>query len=300
MNLQQLLLMLLAGGSQNQLGVNQQNPLLQLLAGGQQQDPTQQLIAALSGATGVQQNALNPQLLALLMGNQPAPQNNMSSQLLQLLTTGQVSNKEEPDTSKLVELLQKLTGQQKEKTPEEQLVELFKGSKSEGDDDDVLSRLQKQFEQNNQQASSEADLTEAIEFGLKFDKFVQENDEMFPTWFNVDEIKEDVDKWAKTPSERSQGLAAATVRAFFKNTEMLDLLEERDRNTVQEKIIKDGIKSHEIDRKMAWPLIERAIFNKNKFSEMGNHVPAGKEEKAIEDYGSIFEIGQQANNAESA
>ncbi len=290
------LLQLLAGGQSQP-----QNPLLELLGGGNQQpDLTQLLSSILSGATGQSQSALSPQLLSLLTGHQSAPKNNLNSQLLQLLTTGQAPKKEETDSTQLLDLLQKLTGQKKEKTPEEQLAELLKSKKSEGDDDDVLARLQQQFEQNNQQASSEADLTEAIEFGLKYDKFVQENDEMFPTWFNVDEIKEDVDKWAKTPSERSQGLAAATVRAFFKNTEMLDLLEERDRNTVKDQIIKEGIKSHEIDRKLAWPLIERAIFNKNKLSEMGSHVPAGKEEKAIEDYGSIFEIGQQANNAESA
>ncbi|NIY91108.1 hypothetical protein [Vibrio diazotrophicus] len=291
------LLQLLAGGQSQQ-----QNPLLELLGGNQQPDLSQLLVSALSGATGQAQNSLSPQLLALLSGNQPqqSQQNGLNAQLLQLLTAGQAPKKEEFDSSKLMELLQKATGKTQEKTLEDQLAELLNGKKKEIDEDDILSRLQKRFEQNNQQVDSEADLTEAIEFGLTFDKFVQANDDMFPSWFNVSEIKEDVDKWAKTPSERSQGLAAATVRAFFKNSEMLDLLEERDRNTVKEKIIKEGVKSHEIDRKQAWPLIERAIFNKNKLSEMGSPAPTGKEEKAIEEYGSIFEIGQQANNVEPA
>ncbi|MBD0785784.1 hypothetical protein HUO09_05485 [Vibrio sp. Y2-5] len=291
------LLQLLAGGQSQQ-----QNPMLELLGGNQQPDLSQLLVSALSGATGQAQNTLSPQLLALLSGNQPQQfqQNGLNSQLLQLVTAGQAPKKEEFDSSKLMELLQKATGKTQEKTLEDQLADLLNGKKKEIDEDDILSRLQKRFEQNNQQVDSEADLTEAIEFGLTFDKFVQANDDMFPSWFNVSEIKEDVDKWAKTPSERSQGLAAATVRAFFKNSEMLDLLEERDRNTVKDKIIKEGVKSHEIDRKQAWPLIERAIFNKNKLSEMGSPAPTGKEEKAIEEYGSIFEIGQQANNVEPA
>lgn len=298
------LLQLLSGGNQSQFNSNQQNPLLALLGGGQQQDPTQMLIAALSGVTGQQQNAINPQVLqALLGGGQSQPQqNDIGSLLLQALAGDQQQQPQGGlDASKLLELLQATNGKTKEKTPEELLAELLKGGKQEGsEEDDILTRLQNAAKQSSQQKESEADLTEAIQFVLEYDKFVEENDDLFPDWFNAKEVKDDIDKWAKTPVERAQGLAAATVRAFFKDENMLDLLEERDRTTVQDKILKDGIKPHEIDRKLAWPLVERARFNKSKLGENGREISGGKESEAMKEYGSIFEMGQQANNAESA
>ncbi|HAS6611479.1 TPA: hypothetical protein I7264_07320 [Vibrio parahaemolyticus] len=300
MNLHQLLALLLAGGNQNQFSNEQQNPLIALLSGNQQQDPTQQLIALLSGATGQQQNAINPKLLQLLSGGQQP--NDANAQLLQLLAGGK-SQQPKDDASEL--LLQLLTGgqqQQPNATPDvNKLLELLGGKPTTGnEDDDILAKLQQRLEKQNEEENTEADLTDAIKFNLEFDKFMEDNSEMFPDWFDIKEVKEDVEKWAKTPAERAQGLAAATVRAFFKNEKMLDLLEERDRNTVKEKIIKDGIKSHEIDRKLAWPLIERSMFNKGKLEEGGREVSVTKDSEAMKDYGSIFEMGQQANNAESA
>ncbi|MBE4100413.1 hypothetical protein HJ111_06810 [Vibrio parahaemolyticus] len=300
MNLHQLLALLLAGGNQNQFSNEQQNPLIALLSGNQQQDPTQQLIALLSGATGQQQNAINPKLLQLLSGGQQP--NDANAQLLQLLAGGK-SQQPKDDASEL--LLQLLTGgqqQQPNATPDvKKLLELLGGKPTAGnEDDDILAKLQQRLEKQNEEENTEADLTDAIKFNLEFDKFMEDNSEMFPDWFDIKEVKEDVEKWAKTPAERAQGLAAATVRAFFKNEKMLDLLEERDRNTVKEKIIKDGIKSHEIDRKLAWPLIERSMFNKGKLEEGGREVSVTKDSEAMKDYGSIFEMGQQANNAESA
>ncbi|HCG9430750.1 TPA: hypothetical protein NJ677_002794 [Vibrio parahaemolyticus] len=300
MNLHQLLALLLAGGNQNQFSNEQQNPLIVLLSGNQQQDPTQQLIALLSGATGQQQNAINPKLLQLLSGGQQP--NDANAQLLQLLAGGK-SQQPKDDASEL--LLQLLTGgqqQQPNATPDvNKLLELLGGKPTAGnEDDDILAKLQQRLEKQNEEENTEADLTDAIKFNLEFDKFMEDNSEMFPDWFDIKEVKEDVEKWAKTPAERAQGLAAATVRAFFKNEKMLDLLEERDRNTVKEKIIKDGIKSHEIDRKLAWPLIERSMFNKGKLEEGGREVSVTKDSEAMKDYGSIFEMGQQANNAESA
>ncbi|EJG1710820.1 hypothetical protein CDB79_RS09450 [Vibrio parahaemolyticus] len=300
MNLHQLLALLLAGGNQNQFSNEQQNPLIALLSGNQQQDPTQQLIALLSGATGQQQNAINPKLLQLLSGGQQP--NDANAQLLQLLAGGK-SQQPKDDASEL--LLQLLTGgqqQQPNATPDvNKLLELLGGKPMAGnEDDDILAKLQQRLEKQNEEENTEADLTDAIKFNLEFDKFMEDNSEMFPDWFDIKEVKEDVEKWAKTPAERAQGLAAATVRAFFKNEKMLDLLEERDRNTVKEKIIKDGIKSHEIDRKLAWPLIERSMFNKGKLEEGGREVSVTKDSEAMKDYGSIFEMGQQANNAESA
>lgn len=300
MNLHQLLALLLAGGNQNQFSNEQQNPLIALLSGNQQQEPTQQLIALLSGATGQQQNAINPKLLQLLSGGQQP--NDANAQLLQLLAGGK-SQQPKDDASEL--LLQLLTGgqqQQPNATPDvNKLLELLGGKPTAGnEDDDILAKLQQRLERQNEEENTEADLTDAIKFNLEFDKFMEDNSEMFPDWFDIKEVKEDVEKWAKTPAERAQGLAAATVRAFFKNEKMLDLLEERDRNTVKEKIIKDGIKSHEIDRKLAWPLIERSMFNKGKLEEGGREVSVTKDSEAMKDYGSIFEMGQQANNAESA
>ncbi|HCE2193287.1 MULTISPECIES: hypothetical protein [Vibrio harveyi group] len=300
MNLHQLLALLLADGNQNQFSNEQQNPLIALLSGNQQQDPTQQLIALLSGATGQQQNAINPKLLQLLSGGQQP--NDANAQLLQLLAGGKPQQPKD-DASEL--LLQLLTGgqqQQPNATPDvNKLLELLGGKPTAGnEDDDILAKLQQRLEKQNEEENTEADLTDAIKFNLEFDKFMEDNSEMFPDWFDIKEVKEDVEKWAKTPAERAQGLAAATVRAFFKNEKMLDLLEERDRNTVKEKIIKDGIKSHEIDRKLAWPLIERSMFNKGKLEEGGREVSVTKDSEAMKDYGSIFEMGQQANNAESA
>ncbi|EIZ9930122.1 TPA: hypothetical protein NG573_003268 [Vibrio parahaemolyticus] len=300
MNLHQLLALLLAGGNQNQFSNEQQNPLIALLSGNQQQEPTQQLIALLSGATGQQQNAINPKLLQLLSGGQQP--NDANTQLLQLLAGGKPQQPKD-DASEL--LLQLLTGgqqQQPNATPDvNKLLELLGGKPTAGnEDDDILAKLQQRLERQNEEENTEADLTDAIKFNLEFDKFMEDNSEMFPDWFDIKEVKEDVEKWAKTPAERAQGLAAATVRAFFKNEKMLDLLEERDRNTVKEKIIKDGIKSHEIDRKLAWPLIERSMFNKGKLEEGGREVSVTKDSEAMKDYGSIFEMGQQANNAESA
>ncbi|EIA1493593.1 hypothetical protein Q9X98_002021 [Vibrio parahaemolyticus] len=300
MNLHQLLALLLAGGNQNQFSNEQQNPLIALLSGNQQQDPTQQLIALLSGATGQQQNAINPKLLQLLSGGQQP--NDANAQLLQLLAGGKPQQPKD-DASEL--LLQLLTGGQQQQptaTPDvNKLLELLGGKPTAGnEDDDILEKLQQRLEKQNEEENTEADLTDAIKFNLEFDKFMEDNSEMFPDWFDIKEVKEDVEKWAKTPAERAQGLAAATVRAFFKNEKMLDLLEERDRNTVKEKIIKDGIKSHEIDRKLAWPLIERSMFNKGKLEEGGREVSVTKDSEAMKDYGSIFEMGQQANNAESA
>ncbi|EOX4827340.1 hypothetical protein ACG9VU_001722 [Vibrio alginolyticus] len=297
MNLHQLLALLLAGGNQNQFSNEQQNPLIALLSGNQQQDPTQQLIALLSGATGQQQNAINPKLLQLLRGGQQP--NDSNAQLLQLLAGGKPQQPKD-DASEL--LLQLLTGgqqQQPNATPDvNKLLELLGGKPTAGnEDDDILAKLQQRLEKQNEEENTEADLTDAIKFNLEFDKFMEDNSEMFPDWFDIKEVKEDVEKWAKTPAERAQGLAAATVRAFFKNEKMLDLLEERDRNTVKEKIIKDGIKSHEIDRKLAWPLIERSMFNKGKLEEGGREVSVTKDSEAMKDYGSIFEMGQQANNA---
>ncbi len=314
MNLQQLLALLLSGGNQVQFGnnqQNQQNPLLALLGGNQQQDLTQQLITLLSGATGQQQSAINPQLLQLLNGvqQQQPQQTDVNAQLLQLLAGGGQQQQQQsgtPDLSKL--LLQALAGggqqqqQQQNGTPDlSKLLELLGGkSGSSNEDEDILTKLQKRVEKQNEEENTEADLTDAIKFNLEFDKFMEDNSEMFPDWFDIKDVKEDVEKWAKTPTDRAQGLAAAAVRAFFKNEKMLDLLEERDRNTVKDKILKDGIKSHEIDRKLAWPLIERSMFNKGKLEEGGREVSGTKDSEAMKEYGSIFEMGQQANNAESA
>lgn len=297
------LLLLLLQSMQNQ-NQNQQNPLFALL-GNQNQDPTQQLIAALSNVTGQQQNGLSPQLLSLLttMQQPPAQQNDVSAQLLQMLLNN--NNQSQPDKtqnqdlSSLLKLLQGDANPPKEKTLVDQLTEMLNKNQG-GEEEDILTRLQKRSEQQSNDANNEAELADAIKFELSFEKFMEDNEEILPDWFNVKEVKEDVDKWAKTPIERAQGLSAATVRAFFKNEEMLDLLEERDRQAVKDKITNEGIKSHEINRREAWPLLERAIFNKNKFSDQNTPISIGKEEKALTDYEARFKQGQQTEAPKAA
>lgn len=301
MNPMMLALLQLIGNQNN----SQQNPLMSLLGSNQQLDPAQQLMTALNHALAPPQSGLNPQILSLLLMNQQMQTNGVNLQQMMQMLGGQES--QHPfgniDTTKMLELLQAKT---KDKTIEEQLYELLQSNENKSltdkeSEDDVVTRLQKQFQKKNEQADSEADLAEAIEFALKYDRFIEEHEDMLPDWFNANEVKEDVDKWAKTPVDRSQGLAAATVRAFFKNESMLDLLEERDRKTVKDKVLKDGLKSHEIDRKTAWPLVQRAIFNKTKLDEGGNEAkPSGKEETAIQDFGAIFEQGQKVMTQQDA
>lgn len=276
----------------------QQTPLMTLLSGLQPQELTQQLLALFNAnTTPPQSNMFNQQLLPRLLGQQTGTNHNGTfNQLMQML--GYPDPQAPSGNAELSTLIDLLQGKHKEKTLEEQLSEWLKigehKSPDKENEEDVVTRLQKQFQKKNEQADSEADLAEAIEFALKYDRFIEDHEDMLPDWFNANEVKEDVDKWAKTPIERSQGLAAATVRAFFKNESMLDLLEERDRKAVKDKILKDGLKSHEIERKTAWPLVERAIFNKTKLEEGGSEAkPSGKDETAIQDFGAIFEQGQK-------
>ncbi|MGD1335046.1 hypothetical protein ACP6H1_21765 [Vibrio harveyi] len=292
-----LLLALLA--QMNQSNQNQ-NPLAALL--GNQQDPTQQLIAALSGATGMQQNAINPQLLALLTGNQQQQQDPMA-QLLQMLQGNAQQQGGNQDLSKLLEFL----GGEKPKSDLEKLADLLKANKADDgkdkqdDENDIITQL---INKNKEQKSNETDqaaLTDAIKFNMGFNKFIEDNESLFPDWFAANEVLEGVDKWAKNETDRAQGLAAATVKAFFKNEDMLDLLEERDRTTVQDKITKSGLKSHEIDRSIAWPVLERAIHNHKQLSDSSsNPMPTGKDEGAIADFGKRFESPQGQSDESAA
>ncbi|TVO35077.1 hypothetical protein [Vibrio algivorus] len=294
-----MLLLQQMAGNQN----TQQNPLMALLGGNQQQDPTQQLIAALSGVTGQQSNALNPQLLQMLTGNQQPQQNQNGGiqQLMQLL--GNQQQQPQNQNTDIGKLLEALNVQKQEKTDLEQLAELLKGTSSGSNDnqeDDVLSRMQNKAKKKGDEATSTAEMSDAIKYVMSWDKFIEDNSDMLPDWFDPQEVKEDIDKWAKDDIERAQGLAAATSKAFFKNESMLDLLEEKDRMMVKEHILKDGLKSHEIDRGIAWPIINRAVFNKNKLEDSGNGAPQiGKGEEVIANYEARFKTGQQVSQQQA-
>lgn len=287
------LLMLL---TQLQQLTNQQNtqlnPLMALLGNQQQQDPTQQLIALLSGVTG-QQGSLNPQLMQQLLGLQQQQGGNEVQQLMQLLGSQPQAQQANPDLMTLMQLLQ---GQSKDKTELDKLVELLsKNLTNESDEnDDIISRMQSKSKKKGEQESSNAEMSDAIKYVLSWDKFIEDHTDLLPDWFDPKEVKEDIDKWAKTDIERAQGLAAATSKAFFKDESMLDLLEEKDRLAVKEHILKDGLKSHEIDRGIAWPIVNRAVFNKSKLDETDEGAPQlGRGEEVIANYEARFKTGQQ-------
>ncbi len=277
----------------------QQNPLLALL-GNQQKDPMQQLIEALSAGSGMQPNGLNPQLLSLLYGGsgQSTPNSGMEAQLLQLLMQQAGGKKQEPDLSKLLEAL----GGKKPQTTEDMLGELIKkmqgdaGGEAENEEMDIIAQLVEKQKKQKSENTNQAELTDAIKFNLQFKQFISDNEDLFPDWFALDDVTEGVDKWAKNETERAQGLAAAAVKAFFKDENMLELLEERDRNTVRESITKEGLKSHEIDRSIAWPVLERAIYNKTKLNDANVPAASGKDESTIANFGDRFEQGQQSES----
>ncbi|EQB7930687.1 hypothetical protein ACYUFO_004041 [Vibrio parahaemolyticus] len=281
---------------------NQQNPLLALL-GNQQKDPMQQLIEALGAGSGMQSNGINPQLLSLLSGGQgqTSQGSGLESQLLQLLMQqgGGQSQNNELDASKLLELL---GGGKKAQTTEDMLGELIKkmqggaGGEAENEEMDIIAQLVEKQKKQKSENTNQAELTDAIKFNLQFKQFISDNEDLFPDWFALDDVTEGVDKWAKNETERAQGLAAAAVKAFFKDENMLELLEERDRNTVRESITKEGLKSHEIDRSIAWPVLERAIYNKTKLSDANVPAASGKDESTIANFGERFEQGQQSES----
>ncbi|EOD9553468.1 hypothetical protein ACJ7RV_002592 [Vibrio parahaemolyticus] len=280
----------------------QQNPLLALL-GNQQKDPMQQLIEALGAGSGMQSNGINPQLLSLLSGGQgqTSQGSGLESQLLQLLMQqgGGQSQNNELDASKLLELL---GGGKKAQTTEDMLGELIKkmqggaGGEAENEEMDIIAQLVEKQKKQKSESTNQAELTDAIKFNLQFKQFISDNEDLFPDWFALDDVTEGVDKWAKNETERAQGLAAAAVKAFFKDENMLELLEERDRNTVRESITKEGLKSHEIDRSIAWPVLERAIYNKTKLSDANVPAASGKDESTIANFGDRFEQGQQSES----
>ncbi|TON00547.1 hypothetical protein [Vibrio parahaemolyticus] len=262
MNQQQLIALLLQainGGNQ------QQNPLQQLLGG--QQNRQQDILSLLTG--GGNQNPLQ----SLLGGaQQPQLDANTLTLLVQQLQGGQQPQQQPQIDPQILTALQTALGGQN-------------GNAGKGND---LLELLKGKTDNSQ----EEDLRDAIKFNLEFGKFIEDYQDCFPSWFDPKEATEQVEKWAKTDSEKAQALAAATVKAFFKNEDAMELLEERDRNFVKENILKEGIKDSQIDRKLAWPMMQRAIHNK---TTMGNALPSagGAGEENIAKFGERFESGQK-------
>ncbi|MGD1456956.1 hypothetical protein [Vibrio harveyi] len=232
------LMMLLA-----QLMQAQQNPLQQLLS---QQNQQQDVLSQLLG--GNNQNSLNT-----LLGGVQQPQ--IDSNLLALLAQqSQGGQQQAPQLdAQTIQALQALLASQ--------------GGEAGNKDGDILSKLK---EKND---TSEIDeLRDAMKFNLEFSKFIEDYEDLFPTWFDPKEAVEEVDKWAKTDGERAQALAGATVKAFFKDGSALDLLEPRDRKFVEESILAPNTRTSDIDRKMAWPMLQRAIHNRHT---QGNSQPTG-------------------------
>ncbi|EIO4562496.1 hypothetical protein LQM11_003076 [Vibrio parahaemolyticus] len=240
----------------------------------------QQLLALLLQAANGNNQPQNP--LLQLLGGQTSQQPDLMSLLagggnqnpLQALLGGTQQPQIDPKT--LAALQAMLNGQGGEPSQGGDLLELLKGKTDTSQSDD---------------------LRDAIKFNLEFGKFIEDYADCFPNWFDPKEAIEQVEKWAKTDAEKAQALAAATVKAFFKNEDAIELLEERDRNFVNENILKDGIKESQIDRKLAWPMMQRAIHNKSQLSERGAIPSIGKGEETIRKYESIFTRGQVPNDA---
>ncbi|WP_390252257.1 hypothetical protein [Vibrio parahaemolyticus] len=248
-----------------QLANANQNPLQQLLGSNSNQNQQQDILSLLLNA-----NNQNP-LQSLLGGSQPQQLDiNTLSILANALQANQPQQPQQPqiDQNTLDALKAALGNQQ---NGDSDLLELLKGKSD---------------------TSASDDLRDSIEFNLKFGNFVEDYADFFPSWFDPKEATEQVEKWAKTDSEKAQALAAATVKAFFKNEDAMELLEERDRNFVKENILKEGIKDSQIDRKLAWPMMQRAIHNK---TTMGNALPSagGAGEENIAKFGERFESGQK-------
>ncbi|HCG8703607.1 TPA: hypothetical protein NJ572_005166 [Vibrio parahaemolyticus] len=264
MNQQQLITLLLQainGGSQ------QQNLLQQLLGG--QQSQQQDFLPLLTGVSN--QNPLQ----SLLGGSQqPQIDTNTLTLLVQQLQGGQ---QQQPQIDpQILAALQTALGGQNGNAGKGGLLDLLKGSADTGQEDD---------------------LRDAIKFNLEFCKFIEDNQDNFPSWFEPKEAIAQVEKWAKNDTEKAQALSAATVKAFFKNESAVELLEERDRTFVKDNILKDGIKESEIDRKQAWPMIQRALHNKCRLAENEGTPNSGSDAEVMKAYGSIFEQGQKPNVA---
>ncbi|EHK0752610.1 hypothetical protein NOL51_03265 [Vibrio parahaemolyticus] len=253
-----------------QLANANQNPLQQLLGSNSNQNQQQDILSLLTG--GGNQNPLQ----SLLGGaQQPQLDANTLTLLVQQLQGGQ-QPQPQIDPQILTALQTALGGQDGNAGKGNDLLELLKGKTDN---------------------SQEEDLRDAIKFNLEFGKFIEDYQDCFPSWFEPNEAIEQVEKWAKNDTEKAQALAAATVKAFFKNEDAMELLEERDRNFVNEHILKEGVKESQIDRKLAWPMMQRALHNKNTLAERGAIPSVGKGEEAIRNYEAIFTRGQQANDA---
>lgn len=259
--------------------------LLQLANNGNQTNPLQQLLNS-------QQNQ-QTDLLSLLLGG-----NNQNS--LQSLLRG--AQQPQMDANMLTLLVSQLQNQQKPQEPQEpqldpKLLEALKALGGQNSNTDGVDNLLKSL-QKKADTTEEDDLRDAIKFNLEFGKFIEDYEDCFPSWFDPKEVVADAERYTKTDTEKAQILAAATVKAFFKNEDAIQLLEERDRNFVNENILKEGIKRTDIDRKLAWPMMQRAIHNKNTLAERGHGESiGGSDEQVLEAYSDRFRTGEKPETA---
>lgn len=285
------------------------NPLLQLiLASLQNQQPQQNNMLSLFG--GTQQQTPEQQLLALLAGNQPQ-QNNPLQSLLNM-------NHQQPQGGDInQQLLSLLLNQQKpQQTPEQQLLAMLQGSNQQQQSNTGgldLEALQKLLHGNNSgdgkdkeksiidilkeaqkstetEKDKEQNLEKLVQLKSDLKKFVEENDDLFPDYFNFETTCQEVEKWAGTVDQTTQGWTAAIAKAFFDVESNRDALEERDRSYIEKSIAKAADRS--VDRDKAWDLLTRSKFNLSRQQEQG-HAPTTVSDKTVEAYEKRFNLGAE-------
>ncbi|UKA23377.1 hypothetical protein IHC92_20715 [Photobacterium damselae subsp. damselae] len=289
------LLQLILASLQNQQP--QQNNMLSLLGGTQQQTPEQQLLALLAGNQPQQNNPLqslfnmnhqqpqggdiNQQLLSLLL-NQQKPQQTPEQQLLAMLQGN--NQQQQSNTGGLdLEVLQKLlqgnnSGDGKDK--EKSIIDILKDAQK-------TTETEKDKEQN---------LEKLVQLKSDLKKFVDDNEDRFPDYFDFDATMKEVEKWADGVDQITQGWTAAISKAFFDVEANRDALEERDRNLIEKGITKAADRA--VDRDQAWDLISRSAFNLKRMADNGA-VPTKGNDKVIDAYGARFDLGQKVAEQQS-
>lgn len=295
------LLQMLLAALQNQQQPQQNNSLLSLLGGGQQQTPEQQLMALLQGN---QQPPQNNQLLSLL-GGQQAPQGGDVNQQLLTLLLKQQGQQQTPE-QQLLALLQgnQNTNQQQPNNTAggldmAALAKLLQPNTSDATDPaksiiDILKDAQKN---TNTEKDKEQNLEKLVTLKSDLEKFVEDNTDLFPDYFDFEATIKEVAKWANGVDQITQGWTAAISKAFFEVEANRDALEERDRNLIEKNITK--VSDREVNRDEAWGLLGRSAFNLKRLDESGA-VPAQGNDKAVDAYGARFDLGAKADDTKAA
>ena len=296
------LLQMLLAALQNQQQPQQNNSLLSLLGGGQQQTPEQQLMALLQGN---QQPPQNNQLLSLL-GGQQAPQGGDVNQQLLTLLLKQQGQQQTPE-QQLLALLQgnQNTNQQQPNNTAggldmAALAKLLQPNNTGGANDpakSIIDILKEAQTNNNTEKDKEQNLEKLVTLKSDLRKFVEDNTDLFPDYFDFEATVKEVEKWAVGVDQITQGWTAAISKAFFEVEANRDALEERDRNLIDKNITK--VSDREVNRDEAWGLLGRSAFNLKRLDESGA-APAQGNDKAVDAYGARFDLGAKADDTKAA